>query len=136
MNQFLKILIIAGIIIGLVVLITVAGAPSNNPSSQGSGKTYTCTITADVGTQHIRIVNQNIPAGITVQVTELPFSFNFTGNDVLSFNATSKEGFKFNVWWHIGDGRFYSNNPFTFKATKSFHLECWTLTTEEWQNEP
>lgn len=136
MNKFLTVLIIIGVIVGFVVLVAVAGSPSSRLPPQGSGLTYTCTITADVGVQHIRIINQNIPAAITVQVTELPFSFNFTDNDVLSFNATAKEGFKFNVWWHIDDGRFYSNNPFTFKATKNFHLEAWSLTTEEWQHEP
>jgi hypothetical protein len=95
-----------------------AGPRNTNPPS---GKIVTVTINSDVGLQSITVTNQNTASSWLVLLTELPYSFNCTANDMLTFNATAKTGYKFNAWLP-NSGIPYSSNPYALRVAVSFSL--------------
>jgi len=110
------------IVIFLIIVIGVAASASSPRTAQSGapGKIYTVTVNADIGIQSIQITNQNSPSGKpwTILPMQLPYSFNCTSGDTLSFNATAKEGFVFNYWFP-NSGMPFSSNPYTVKVQQS-----------------
>ena len=110
-------LIIGGL--GLLLFFVIVAAVASGPklATGAFGKVYTVTVNADVGVASIQITNQNSPSAKpwTILPSQLPYSFNCTSGDTISFNATAKESFAFN-YWYPNSGMPYSSNPYTVKV--------------------
>jgi len=109
--------IIIGVIILLVIIAIAASASGPKPATGVFGKVYTITVNADVGVASIQITNQNSPSTKpwTILPSQLPYNFNCTSGDTISFNASAKEGFVFN-YWYPNSGMPYSSNPYMVKV--------------------
>ena len=119
-----RIFLIGGVIVFFVVVALVAASSSpRTPQSGVAGKICTVTVNADIGIQSIQITNQNSPSGKpwTILPMQLPYSFNCTSGDTLSFNATAKESFLFNYWFP-DSGMPFSSNPYTVKVQQPITL--------------
>ena len=117
-------------IIILAAIILIAAAASNaRPQGNVYGKVYTVTVNGDIGIQSLAIVNYNTASQWIVLPQQLPYSFNCTSNDQLSFTAQPKTGYRFNAWVP-NSGIPYSVNPYVMKAIAPFSLMA-TFTPEE-----
>jgi hypothetical protein len=117
------------ILVIIVVFVLFIGGIVVVASSGGSRKTnkplgiYTCTVSSNVGLLKVEIINQNTRGGPIVKfAADLPFSFNFTSDDTLQFNATVTDQFEWNAWQFVKTGTWDHNNPLTVKATEDFVL--------------
>jgi hypothetical protein len=99
-----------------IIIIVAAAIAGGGSSSMSRGKTYVCTVDADAGLSQLKITNVDEVASITLTTADLPFSFNYTSNDQLSFNVTAVEGYVFDAWWFSNDGTFDHHNPLTIKG--------------------
>jgi hypothetical protein len=117
-------------IILLVAIVAGALASRKGDPYTFPGKVYSVTVTGDIGVEFIKITNQNTASSCTVLGTALPFSFNCTSGDTLTFNVTAKVGFKFNAWFP-NDGTFHNQNPYTLKVTAPFSMRAGFIPTEE-----
>jgi hypothetical protein len=110
----------------LIIVIAIAVAAASNGGGGGTqrkGKTYACTINAEVGLSRIIVINQNAQPieVITLTPMDLPFTFNFVEGDTLSINVTAISGYSFNAWWR-DDKTFPSSNPLVIKGTRTFTI--------------
>ncbi len=118
------IILVGGLILLAIIVVALVASSGTRPQTGVfPGKVYTATINADVGLQSIKYTNQNTPSSCIIMATEMPFSFNFTSGDTLTFNVTAREGFKFNTWF-TNDGFNHNQNPYTVKATGPFSMRA------------
>ena len=128
-----RLYLFVGAIIFVAIILVVYVATSSAPRTVGTyGKTLTCTLNAEVGASSITITNQK--TGDTWQVLPmwLPYSFNFTSGDGLTFLVTAKPGYIFNVWMP-NTGYPKSNNPYTVLPTSPFSLIAQFIPDQEYQ---
>jgi hypothetical protein len=116
-------LILGGILIGVVILFSMASSGGGGSSMQQRGDPkYKITITSDtVGLEYITLTNENTGANIRIQPTELPFTGNFAKNDILTIEVLPKTNYAFNAWI-IDDGTWESDNPLAIKPSGSLEI--------------
>ena len=114
--------IVALVIVIFVVGIAVASSGGSKPNTS-TPKPCTATVTADIGLSSLYVFNQNTGRGITIVPANLPFAFNFTKGDTLSFNVTTLDGYTWNAWT-FNDGTFDNHNPLTWKSDVSYSMNA------------
>ena len=116
-NRFF--LIIGGIVLLLIIGIGISASSPRNTDTYG--KIYTVTVNSDIGLSYVVVQNLNTGSTWTILQTELPYRFNCTSGDTLSFTANAIPGYVFNTWLP-NSGIPYSLNPYTVKANAAFSL--------------
>lgn len=130
------------IIMGLVVLffigLIIMGASSGNQrssSAQQQGRTrathkftiYSAPQVTSIMIDYILYVNENY-ANETAKIfyNDLPASFFFGENEVLSFTVVTQSGYTLN-YWLPDDGRPYHDNPLHYQTSGDFTLTVWIM---------
>src|SRR3989304_6363850 len=111
-----RIFLIGGVFFIAVIIALAAVAASGPRTPSGTfGKTVTIRIDSDVGVKSIYVTNANTNEHKTVLSTQLPFSFNVTIEQTVTFNVTAMTGYQFDSWMS-NDGRFHDQNPYPLKV--------------------
>jgi hypothetical protein len=86
--------------------------PSTNNTKTKLSQTITVTIEKNVGIDLITYENLDNPGEIkTLSIIDLPFSFNCSRSDTLSFNYTARSGYVCNSLDFSPTGRSNKDNP-------------------------
>ena len=118
-------LFIGGIAL-LAIIIVAASAASSGSRGKPQG-TSTCTISSAIGITQIKITNFNTGTSITKTAADLPYTFYYSNQDTLSFNATVAEGYVWNAWEINQSPWFDNHNPLSMKASGNLALIPTTL---------
>ena len=129
-GKIFAIIIVVAIIIALIA--AVAAAPKNKQQTNQTPGTKVCSIIADVGVSTISINNLNTGGGvIVITAANLPYSFNFTVGDRITFNATVESGYIFNAWI-FNTGTWDRHNPLTLTLNNRLELTATVLSQSDY----
>lgn len=106
-------------VIFILIIITVIAASSSSGVRKKPAGIYTCTVNAEVGLSLIKITNQNTGTSIEKTASDLPYRFNFTAADTLSFNLTQLPDYRFSGWEINMKPWFAQNNPLLCSQVES-----------------
>lgn len=127
--------IIATVLIAIGAAAGAGGGKTGGASQQGRTKA-TCKFTIYSAPQvtaimidYVIYVNENYPNETAcIYYNELPKSFNFGKDEVLSFEVVTKSGYTLN-YWLPDEGRPYHDNPLQYQASDDFTLTIWVMRT-------